>query len=325
MTGSALHKAGALALLAVILLISPASAKLMVPQDFTGVTVVLSGGWELPGLTVRWSDPDGGLYVVRADGARRLYKPQEMAGLKDNQGRDITRDVMPDWAVQRLAITPGGLPPVEPRQQEPVHQWYQEAGGQPSQQWDDSGPNQMAPSNDWIFLLGVEAGWGKPRDNDFLNSDGGLGVGVRTRLQLGGALYLAGGYSWQSLPAGRYPMVRQADSDHGVPDLPMMQEGQLKGFWAGLSLLSPGEAADDARFYIEGGVGRYEVENLLVMSADEYFLGYTGGAGFLIPLGTAAALDLGVRATHVVNLDLGYGDDRHTLVAFRAGLSILSR
>ena len=36
-------------------------------------------------------------------------------------------------------------------------------------------------------------------------------------------------------------------------------------------------------------------------------------------------LDLGARGTHVVNLDLGRGDDTHTVIAFRAGLSILAR
>ena len=325
MTGSALPKACALALMAVFVFALPVTAKLMVPHDFSDVTVVLDGGWELPGLTVRWSDPDGGLYVVRSDGARRLYKPAEIVGLRDSQGRDITRDVMPDWAVQRLAMTPGGLPPVEPRQQEPVQQRDTDFFGEPLHQNGRAGADEKAPSNDWHFLLGVEAGWGKPRNGGFHGSEGGLGFDVRTRLQLGGPVYLAGGYSWQSMPGSRYPVVRTADANGDLPIWGGEQDGLLKGYWAGLSLISAGETDDAARFYIEGGVGRYEVENLLVLSAEEYFLGYTGGAGFLVPLGPVVALDLGVRATHVVNLDLGYGDDRHTLVAFRLGLSILAR
>ena len=325
MTRSALPKACALALLAVIVFALPASGKLLVPRDFPGVTVVLSGGWELPGLTVRWSDPDGGLWVARSDGARRLYKPEEMVGLQDDQGRDITRDVIPDWAVQRLAIMPGGLPPAGPRQQEPAQQWDSDFASEPAGRRGATASEVKEPSNNWHFLLGVEAGWGKPRNGDFLNSQGGLGVDVRTRLQLAGPVYLAGGYAWQSLQPGRYPVVRVVEMDGELPVFGGNQDGLLKGFWAGLSLISAGEAGDEARFYLEGGVGRFEVENLPVQSVEDYFLGYHGGAGFLIPLGSAAALDLGVRATHVVNLDLGYGDDRHTLVTFRIGLSILAR
>ena len=62
-----------------------------------------------------------------------------------------------------------------------------------------------------------------------------------------------------------------------------------------------------------------------MQGGDDTFLGYHAGLGFLIPMGGGAAFDLGVRGTHVENLDLGSGDDQHTMVAFRLGLSILAR
>ena len=53
--------------------------------------------------------------------------------------------------------------------------------------------------------------------------------------------------------------------------------------------------------------------------------GLFAAVGFLIPLGSAAALDLGARGTYVTDLDLGRGDENHAVVSFRAGLSILAR
>jgi len=327
MTGSALQKASASALLVLLLLplALPASAKLMVPRDFDNVTVVLAGGWEYPGLTVRWSDEADGLWVYRADGARRLYRPEELAALRDASGREITREVVPASVLGRLAPAPGGpvVQPAPPPARDPDRRppvTLPEIGGEAA-----SGPSSGTADGprDWRFLLGVEAGWGKPHDHDFLASEGGLGLGASVRLQLGGALYLAGGYDLQSLPVASPPVVW--DFKRTVSGLHDSDEGFLQGFWGGLALLSPADGEQAARFYLEGGVGRYEVGNLPVYSAEDAFLGYHAGVGFLIPLGTAAALDLGARGTHVVNLDLGTGDDEHTLVAFRAGLSILAR
>ncbi len=320
MTGSAVQKASALALLVTLLFALPATAKLMVPRDFHGVTVIINGGWELPGMTVRWSDDDGGLWVYRPDGARRLYQPSELAALQDANGRDMTREVIPPSALSSLSVAP-------PRQKPPA---YQPPSQPPAQVADEIGGSTAAArpakkSTDWRFLLGVEGGWGKPHDTDLLGSNGGLGLGVRVRLQLAGALFLAGGYDWNSVPVSSHLVAAPQDVADRTIDPIDGEDGQLRGFWAGLALLSAGDTPESARFYLEGGVGRYEVEGLPVFSTEEAFLGYHAGVGFLIPLGTAAALDLGARGTHVVNLDLGRGDDRHTLVSFRVGLSILAR
>ena len=48
--------------------------------------------------------------------------------------------------------------------------------------------------------MGVEAGWGMPRETDFLDSNGGIGVDVRARLQFAGALKVLIS-SWSKLAA----------------------------------------------------------------------------------------------------------------------------
>ncbi len=314
MTGFALHKASPLVFVVLLLFALPSTAKLLIPQDVHGVTVVLSGGWEYPDLTVRWSDDSDGLWVFRSDGARRLYRPEELVGIRDAAGGDVTRTIIPPSVMPRLAVMPGQ--PTVPGQPLPEQPPGEMGGGDPPAE---------PRIRDWRFLLGIEAGWGKPHDNDFLNSRGGLGVGASVRLQLGGGIYLAGGYDRQALHMEYGDVLYPEDGMEFASLQYGADDGQLRGFWAGLALLSAADGPEAARFYLEGGVGRYEVVGMPVFSAEDAYLGYHAGVGFLIPLGPAIALDLGARGTHVVNLDLGYGDDTHSVVAFRAGLAILAR
>jgi len=306
----------------------PAAARILLPQDLDQTTVVLPGGWELPGMAVRWSDPDAGLWVVRDDGARRLYRPEELVGLRDAQGRDITAEVLPAWALERLAIAPR-MPLPRDRDAEPA--WDDRASrpdhGAPRAQVDEREAGSST-ARDWRFLFGFEAGLSKPHDLDLADSEGGLGFDVRARLQFAGSLYLAGGYSWQDLERAASDVIPQpAEPEDGPASLSWQTEPdvRIEGVWAGLSLVARGEDDQAARFYLEGGIGRYTVEGLYVMEPAEAYLGYHAGLGFLVPLGPAGALDLGFRGTHIVNLDLGYGDDSHTLIGVRLGLDLLAR
>jgi hypothetical protein len=306
------------ALLALLCLVLPAAGKLLVPRDLTDVTVILAGGWELPGMTVRWSEADGGVWVVRADGARRLYRPAELSGLRDAGGRDVTREVLPAWALDKLAASPGTsfpgwqAPPLTRPEREVG---YAEIGARQPER-----PRR----EDWRFLFGLEAGMDKSHDDDFGDRGAGLGFGLRTRIQLVGPIFLAGGFSWYELP-GRQDVYVDPAPDYDFETIDSSGDVQIAGYWAGLSLLPPGETGDAARFYLEGGVGRYEVEGLVLRDPEEAYLGYSGGVGFLVPLGTGGALDLGVRGLHIVNLDTGRGDDRHTMLGFHLGVSLLAR
>ena len=105
----------AFALLCGLTAADPATAKILVPdgsqQTREGITVVLADGWEFADVQVHWFADEGLLAVERADGARRTFRPEDLAGLRDAAGRDVTRDVLPTWAVERLG---GDLPPAAP-------------------------------------------------------------------------------------------------------------------------------------------------------------------------------------------------------------------
>ncbi|HOX25390.1 MAG TPA: hypothetical protein PLL30_12540 [Candidatus Krumholzibacteria bacterium] len=301
-----------------------AGAKIIVPRSIDTATVVLVGGWEFPGVAVRWSDADAGLWVTRADGARRLYQPEEIVRLRDASGRDVTAEVLPPWALQRLAIE---APPAAPRGETAFAP--PAAGPQPAgSASDDRGGPPGPPSGDWRAVWGVEAGYSRPHDLDLLDSDGGLGLDAQARVRLAGPIYLAGGYSWHAIDrvsTGLAPSIPDPGEEPGSAGLPPAADARIAGVWAGLSLIARGEDDEAARFYLEGGIGRYTTDGLDVRRPADAYLGYHGGLGFLVPLGAAVALDLGARATQVVNLDLGYGDDVHTLFGVRLGLAFLAR
>jgi hypothetical protein len=92
----------------------------------------------------------------------------------------------------------------------------------------------------------------------------------------------------------------------------------------GLSLVSAAESPQPVRFYLEGGVGRFEVEGLPVWGWETTYVGYRLGTGFLIPVGDHGALDLGVRALHMPTLAMGWDPEgSHTMLGLRAGISLL--
>ena len=313
MTGSPSIRVFVVAAAVLLCFAASAPAKLLVPASRSGVTVMFADGWDLPDVNVQWSDAEAVLVVVRSDGARRVFDPEDLRGLRDASGRDITFEILPAWTERRLGaalqgrdIVESAPPPLRP----------------------DLRP--AAPGEVWRFVFGLEAGFDKPLDGDFDGVEGGLGFDVRARLQLLGPVYLAGGYSWRSLgdrETAYYDLDQPAAK--GIPALPYDQRSddvRLTGLWGGLSLITGNDDPDAARFYIEGGVGRYEVEGFWTVGDDDAYLGYHAGVGLLIPIGPVGALDFGARGTRIMDLDFGYGgDDEHSLVGVHLGIDLLGR
>jgi hypothetical protein len=313
------------------LLYAPATARIVIPEDHPDLTVVLADGWEIPGVTVRWSEADGGVIATRADGARRVYALAELRALRDASGRDVTGAVLPRWAVARL----GAGAAVTPRSGEPAARPPSDLRGDRSGAWAGEEPARFAEvgtapdvgpgANHWAFLFGFAAGYSMPYDDEFGGSESGLGFDARARLRLLGPVYLAGGYVWQNLdrPSGMLPLAPEEFDGPGGIFRDGAREVRIDGYWAGISLIPAARGATDPRFYAEGGVGRFEVDGLVLATDDEAFLGYTGGVGLLVPIGEAAVMDIGARALHLVNLDLGTGRDRHTSLGVRLGIDVL--
>jgi len=293
----------------------------MLPQDRSGVTVVLSGGWELPNMTIRWSDPEKGLWVVRSDGARRLYTPQELSSLHDANGQDITRDVIPAWALAQMGIT------YQPVQPQPTPQPMPPP--QQTQQYDELGHNpqpkveQPQDRTAWRFLIGADAGYTKGRNEDFGDTEGGPSLNALVRLQLAGPLYLAGGYSWSNLGRCESFCAPMPGMDNG--DYYYGGDVEVQGYWGGLSLIPEGRNADSARFYLEAGVGRYQVTGLAIDSDESEFVGYNYALGFIIPLATSLAMDLGVTGRQIVDMPTYDDQSRHSMFGFHLGFYLLAR
>jgi len=340
---------------AAVLGISPAPlfAKIILPPEHSAgqplaehadVTVVLADGWKLPGATVRWSESEAGLWVARPDGARRLYHPHEVRAVHRADGSDLTAAALPGWVLPHLA---GGeragepLRPASARSSPPpavataaLTAGASEADQRPTGVVAATGAGPAASDapapgrwHAWQFLFGFAAGYSAPHEDDLLESGGGLGFDARARLRLLGPFYLAGGFAWQGLSRQGHADLRLAVPDAAVRDVPGGEppDATVAGFWAGLALIPAAREPQGARFYAEGGVGRYEVQNLPLQTADEAFLGWNGGVGLLMPVGDTAVIDVGARFLHLVNLDLGGDEDRHTTLGLRIGIDLLAR
>lgn len=317
----------------------PATARIVVQENASAtpspdnpLTVVLADGWELVDVRATWHADDGLLVVERADGAQRTLRPEDLAGLRDRHGQDITASILPRWALDRLG---GTMPPAQPRPEPtptpipiPVEP-PAESATDPMQIWWESGRpvNDEAPAEpvtdpDAIFGLGVN--YSEPHDRHFGNLEGGLGVEVLLRLRLGGPFYLSGGYLHQTLEQPAHVPL-PPDEPLWDPDGWTDDPATIGGPWAGLSLVSTARQPNPVRFYLEAGLARLEVQRMPLWSHDDAYLGYRLAAGFLIPLGPETALNLGLRALHVENLDFGpyTEDDGHTMLGAYAGLSLL--
>jgi hypothetical protein len=293
----------------------PAPAEILIPTAHDDITVLLADGWQLAGVTVRWSEPDAALAVHRAgDGARRLYQPGRIRALRDAAGRDVTAEILPRWVLPHLAGD------AAPRDTAPAGRSGDAPGTTPASGFAEVGQAAAGPpGHPWGFLFGFAAGYSTPLDDDLAGFEGDLGFDASARLRLLGSLYLAGGYAWRTLgPPDEHESAGE-DPQIAVPD------ARITGYWAGLSLVPAGRRPATTRVYAEGGVGRYEVDHMPVQTGDRAFLGYTGGVGLLIPVGDAAVVDVGGRALHLVNLDLGGATDRHTTLGLRVGVNVLAR
>lgn len=345
-----------LLLVALLALCLPAAARIITPGDAPsatiagGHTVVLADGWELAEVTVTWHADEGLLVVERADGARRVLRPEDLAGVRDATGRDVTAELLPRWAVDRLGGTmPPAAPVVQPQPEPrrkpqpapaplPTPKPVDEDADQPRvpramRDFAAAGapdPLASAPGLDPRVIFSLGLGYSAPQDGHFGGYDGGLGFEGTLRIQLGGPLYLSGGYLYQTLKNPGYMDIYYDmppyEGDWGSPYYYYAgDEGRLWGPWAGLSLISTAETGRPVRFYLEGGVGRFDVEGLPLWSYDSAYLGYRLATGFMIPVGEMAAFNLGCRALHLPNLDFGWApDDGHTMLGVEMGLSILS-
>ncbi|MBD3222749.1 hypothetical protein GF314_16075 [bacterium] len=316
-------------------LASPAVARIVIPDhpaaDEGSLTVVLADGWELAGVAATWYPDEGLLVVERPDGARRTLKPEQLAGLRDARGRDVTAEILPPWAIERLGgeMPPPSPPvPVEPAPKpapvvpapeppdDPMADWYEVGGRQDADSWRGSARDPRA-----IFEIG--AGYSAPHDQHFANLDGGFAFEATLRLQLAGPIYLSGGYLHQMLQRNDYMIAVPC----GYPDDGCLVTGTadptISGPWAGLSIVSAARTAQPVRFYLEGGVGRFAVEEMPLWSLDDAYLGYRLATGFLIPVGDQAAINLGVRALRIENLDFGwYGRDGDTMLGVHGGIAL---
>jgi len=293
--------------LTVLLLVAAAPAA---AQEEADATVVTAEGWQLTPVTARWVDAESKLVVIRTDGARRAYAPEEIQAIYDWEGRNVSARIMPEWAVRRMARTRSTPPPATP----PANQgWTQPVVNSPGQ-WPAPAPAHAAPRPIyWQRMLSLGAELNKPFGDGFLESDGGEAFDIRGRVLVGGSIYVVGGFSWQYLSA----LVLDPDV-HGEG----FDKGRLRSAWAGLALVSGSQNPGSARFYVEGGLGRFTADQMPVLSSADAYLGYKAGLGVMKPFGAHSALDLGLRATHVVNLDLGSDDDAHTLVGVHLALVI---
>jgi hypothetical protein len=317
-------------------LVSVAQGRILLPGESGRaagpVTVVLADGWELPDLEVTWYPDEGVLVAERQDGARRTWRPEDLAGLRDAGGRDVTAEVLPTWALERLGGTmppsappasPGPPPlPAPPPQPEPA-----------PRAWDGTRPIALASALaddqaplDPRVIFGLELGYSAPHDQHFGGADGGVGFEGVLRAQIAGPIYLTGGYLYQTLKnsGGVYaaPCPEDAMDCWGV--VQDLGDAKIYGPWMGLSLVSAAESPHPVRFYLEGGVGRFELEGLPVWGWETAYVGYRLGTGFLIPVGEHGALDLGVRALHMPTLDMGWDPEgSHTMLGLRAGISLL--
>ncbi len=305
-----LRHATAIVLLLALAVASSAGAA---PREARNATVVMAGGWELAGVTVQWSDAEGGLKVIRPDGAARLYAAGDIDAVLDARGRDITAQVMPlvgqEPSAPALQAAPSpAAPTIILRDAAPAAAPVM-AVAAPAPAVGHA-PRRM-------LNLGLD--WARPNSDDFFGSDGGKGINVQARLQVGGALYLTGGYVWQYLAA---PSSTPIEPGWGLnpPPTGIDDEGRLRGFWAGLSLVANGNRPGATRLYLEGGVGRFRADLMATASGDEGYLGYKAGVGVIKPFADELAVEFALRGTHIVNLDLGYGDDRQTLLGAHLGL-----
>jgi len=334
----------ALVLVATISLAVPAMARIITPDRTTSealfrCTVVLADGWELADVAATWFADEGVLVIERTDGARRSLRPEDLAGLRDAAGRDITREILPAWAVDRLG---GDMPPVAPRPQpsphpepvpDPPATWPVIDDPAPADTWQEigsAGPrNPRAPTQDPRVVFSLETGYSAPHDGHFGNYDGGIGFEGVLRMQIAGPLYFSGGYLFQTLRNPGYydwPMGAPVQDDDccGYPYYSIDDDGEIRGPWAGISLISTARSPRPVRFYLEGGLGRFTVDGMPVWGWDDAYLGYRMGAGFMFPVGDQATFDLGFRALHLPNLDFGWSpDDGQTMIGINVGLSLL--
>jgi hypothetical protein len=317
-------------------LVTVAQGRILLPVQSGGsggpVTVVLADGWELPDLEVTWYPDEGVLVAQRQDGARRTLRPEDLAGLRDASGRDITAEVLPTWALERLGGARPSSAPHTPRAPHPAPAPAPVPQPAP-RSWDgtrpavpgDPPPVDQGPLDPRV-IFGLELGYSAPHDQHFGGADGGVGFEGVLRTQIAGPIYLVGGYLYQTLKnaggAFAAPCPEDAWDCWGVITGP--DEAKIYGPWMGLSLVSAAESPRPVRFYLEAGVGRFEVEGLPVWSWETAYVGYRLGTGFLIPVGEHGALDLGVRALHMPTLDTGWDPEgSHTMLGLRAGVSLL--
>lgn len=297
--------------LVLLLALGLAATASAAPREARNATVVMTGGWELARVTVEWSEADGGLKVVRPDGAARIYAAGDIDAVLDARGRDITAQVMPlaaeapHFAAPQAAPAPAA-PAIVVREAAPAAAMAAPAP-----------PPVLGQAPRRMLNLGLD--WARPNSDDFFGSDGGKGINIQARLQVGGALYLTGGYVWQYLAA---PSSTPIEPGWGLnpPPTGIADEGRLRGFWAGVSLVANANRPRATRLYLEGGVGRFRADLMATASDDEGYLGYKAGVGVIKPFADELAIEFALRGTHIVNLDLGYGDDKQTLLGAHLGL-----
>ncbi|MFO7653660.1 MAG: hypothetical protein R6X25_07525 [Candidatus Krumholzibacteriia bacterium] len=334
---------GAVSLLAAFVAASAADARLVTPQRWERVTVTTTDGWEYPGVTVELVDGGQALRLIRPDGAQRTLPLDQIRGLEDSIGRDITAHVIAGWS-RRAEGPPPPAAGVPPRQRARSPIWWNESDDDRGR-WEprDRHQEKHEPFHEVAFparrhrgteplatrfavALGGAFGFGWNDGRWFRAYENAEYYQGQIRLAISGSVYLTGLYRRHELPrkveAIPLPPVDDDEPLSVYPDL------KLDQFLFGLGFMPRRHHWSDAIPYLELGYGRTEYT---AVGQDGWLSGAVdkrtvfAQLGIIMPLGRDVALELAGSAVHSGDDLFDFGDDARsgTVLGAHAGLTIL--
>lgn len=230
------------ALLSVVLLLVaivhsvPASAELLTPRTWGGVTVVTTTGWEYVDVQVRWLAEQRLLEVIRSDGARRNFTPEEIRVVLDAEGRDVTQAILSGRPDRRQPVRV----PSHPAFSEPLPADGRgsavEIGGAPL----GIGPGQGFAGNARVedpvgrrfaFALAANLGYGWSQEDWQDPFEEGIAYDLKIRAAFSSTTYLLVGYRRQEMkrPRTDYGFARTLEQDIFLAGLGFMKAAQTYG------------------------------------------------------------------------------------------------
>ncbi|MFH1277202.1 MAG: hypothetical protein ABIK65_02325 [Candidatus Eisenbacteria bacterium] len=264
-----------------------AFSSLAAAEIWKNVTVIDVQGWEYEGVSVERVPDSPNLKIISATGGHRFIPLSRVRVIRDGEGRDITREVLPDGA------PPGGGDVGQP--------------GSPAAPG-TAGPGESktnaapTPKRERIsrfygprfrISLGAFLGAGTPSGDWFEYMEGGLAFGFRSRIAYADNFYLGFSYLRQSLG------VSSSFNDYLGMDLDWEAHLSELYFLAGAMTGSSKPKTPIAFGEFGFGAAKHHIEakgdvggTLLAESSDESKFSLLMAAGVIVPFSPSIGAEL---------------------------------